>query len=280
MNKQYTNTELVNFAKEAALEASKYIMTRMSLSEIKIDYKTSSKDLVTHYDIESEKIIKQTIFSKDNSFNFFGEEEFSKDFNANIPAYREKLSKGIWFIIDPIDGTTNFSHGIPMFAISIGIMRDNTIVGGVIYDPNRDEMFEAEINCGAKLNNVKINTSPVNSTDRAVVLTSLRILSMQNNPSTINFYNELINKTQSALVIGSAAIDLAWIACGRVESLITINLAPWDIAAGVIIIKEAGGLVGDSNFDLFSKLFYASNGKIHGDITQIAKLLESPEKAS
>ena len=182
--------------------------------------KKGPTDFVTNSDIKVEKIIIDELKKARPSYSFITEENGrikNKDLNNN-------------WVIDPIDGTVNFLHGIPHFAISIALQSNNEIVSGVIYDPIKDEIFFAEKNNGAFFNNHRIRVSKKNRINECLFVTSGKI---------DNQFELPIRKT------GCAALDLAYVACGRYDGFFQKNLNLWDIAAGLILIQESGGLINE-----------------------------------
>ena len=177
-------------------------------------------DFVSNADLKAEKIIIQELKKARPNYSIISEEEGSE---AN------KDKRNTW-IIDPIDGTTNFLHGIPHFAISIALKSENEIVSGVIYDPIKDEMFYAEKDSGAFFNNQRIRVSKKREINRCLFAISGK---------SKNELDLLTRKT------GSAALDMAYVASGRYDGYFQKNLNLWDIAAGIIIVKEAGGIINE-----------------------------------
>ena len=188
--------------------------------------KKGPKDFVTNSDIKAEKIIIEELRKARPNYSIISEEkgiEKNKDLNNT-------------WIIDPIDGTVNFLHGIPHFAISIALRSNDEIISGLIYDPIKDEMFFAEKDKGSFLNNQRIRVSKRNNLEDCLIATSDKI---------INNYD--FNSRKS----GCAALDLAYVACGRLDGHFQKNLNLWDIAAGIVIVKEAGGVI--NHIDIFNQ---------------------------
>ena len=180
--------------------------------------KKGPSDFVTNSDLKTEKIIIEELSRGRPDYSIISEENGKKN---------NKDNKNTW-IIDPIDGTVNFLHGIPHFATSIALKHENEIVSGLIFDPIKDEMFYAEKNGGAYLNNKRIRVSKKNNINECLFATSGTI------EKKIEF---------SFRKSGSAALDMAYIACGRYDGYFQKNLHLWDIAAGLIIVEEAGGII-------------------------------------
>ena len=218
----------LNIMIKASEKASKGLIRDFGeLEQLQVSIKGPS-DFVTNADIKAEKIIIDELTKSRKNYSILSEESGSKE-NKDID--------NVW-IIDPIDGTINFLHGVPHFAISIALKSNNEIVSGLIYDPIKDEMFYAEKNNGAYFNNKRIRVSKRKKIEECLFASG-------------EIDNENIKqKTNAKLSIrksGSAALDMAYVASGRYDGYFQKNLNLWDIAAGIIIVKEAGGQVNDLN---------------------------------
>ncbi|MGD0338733.1 MAG: inositol monophosphatase family protein [Bacteroidota bacterium] len=226
-----------------------------------IEQKSSEINLVTDIDKRSEAMIIGAIKKQFPTHDIVAEESGR---SAGTSDYR--------WIIDPLDGTTNYMHGLPMFCVSIGIEHKGEIIAGVIYDPMHDELFTAEKGSGAFLNGKRIQVSAEDRLIRSLLITGFPY-DVKNNPfNAIEHFNNFVIEAQAIRRLGSAAIDLAYVACGRAEGFWEVQLHPWDIAAGVIIIREAGGTV--TNFEgkpmnAYTPNIVASNGKIHDEILRV-----------
>ena len=206
--------------------------------------KKGPTDFVTNSDIKSEKIIIEELSKGRPNFSIISEENGIK---------KNKDEDNTW-IIDPIDGTINFLHGIPHFAISIALKSNNEIVSGLIYDPIKDEMFFAEKNNGAFLNNQKIRVSKKNVIENCLFTTGE---SFEKKPDF------LFRKS------GCAALDLAYVAAGRYDGYFQKNLNLWDIAAGIVLINEAGGIMNELNLDSLNHIkIIASNPNINAKLRE------------
>ena len=203
-------------------------------------------DFVTSADKKCEKIIIKELLKSKKDFSLISEES---------GLYKNKDKNNIW-ILDPIDGTSNFMHSIPHFAISIALKSKNEIVAGVIYDPIKDEIFYGEKNSGAYLNNHRIRVSKRKNLNQCLFASGNK---------NLDKYQELnIRKS------GSAALDIAYVACGRYEGYFQNNLSIWDIAAGLIILKEAGGITNEININNQNNLkIIASNPYINESLLNI-----------
>ena len=183
--------------------------------------------------------------------------------------------KDFKWIIDPIDGTSNFLHGIPHFAISIGLEHKGEIISGIIYDPIKDEMFTAEKGNGSYLNNQRIRVSARSKLKDCIIFTGGPRLKSKGRDLALKEYNDFSSKVLIPIrKLGSAALDMAYVAAGRCDGFWQRNLNYWDIAAGVIIIKEAGGFVTDFNGEneyIKNKTILATNSKINNEMIEILK---------
>ena len=224
---------------------------------IKIEYK-GDVDLVTAADRASEKLIVERLQAQWPQHGVVGEEGTRSDTGAD---YR-------WFV-DPLDGTTNFAHGYPVFCISIALARkDDQLEAGVLYDPTRNELFAAERGQGANLNGRPLRVSSTTRLADSILGTGFPSHKRHQNPN-IHFYQQLTLRSHGVRRAGSAALDLANVAAGRFDGFWEFNLNPWDTAAGVLIVQEAGGIVtrfDGSPFRLDSHEVLASNGLIHDEL--------------
>jgi len=225
---------------------------------LKIEYKGDA-DLVTAADRAAEVLIRDRIRAQWPTHDVLGEEQGLSDQGSD---YR-------WYI-DPLDGTTNFAHGYPVFCVSMGLEHRSsgqagTRIAAVIYDPTRDELFTAEQGRGAWLNGEAIRVSKTATLKESLLGTGFPSHKRHKNPN-IYFYHQITLQTHGVRRAGSAALDLCNVACGRYDGFWEFNLNPWDTAAGVLIVEEAGGMVtrfDGSAFELNSRETVASNGVLH-----------------
>ena len=179
------------------------------------------------------------------------------------------------WIIDPLDGTVNYTHGFPFFAVSIGLEQHGDLTLGVIFDPNRDELFTATKGHGAFVNGERISMSKEATLDRSLLATGFAYSARRETGfDNLDHFASFAKRSRAVRRPGSAAIDLAWLACGRIDGFWELYLKPWDMAAGVCIIREAGGLVTSfdgSPYDLYGTEILASNGRIHDEMMDILK---------
>jgi myo-inositol-1(or 4)-monophosphatase len=255
-----------------AREAGALLMDYFS-QHLKIEYKGEA-DLVTAADRASEVIIRQRIREQWPTHDVLGEEQGLSDQGSD---YR-------WYI-DPLDGTTNFAHGFPVFCVSMGLERrglerrglerrssgqEGERIAAVIYDPTRDELFSAEQGSGANLNGEPIHVSKTAALKESLLATGFPSQKRHKNPN-IYFYHQITLHSHGVRRAGSAALDLCNVAAGRFDGFWEFNLNPWDTAAGVLIVQEAGGRVtrfDGSPFELNSHETVASNGLIHDALLQ------------
>jgi myo-inositol-1(or 4)-monophosphatase len=244
--------DLISPMQSIAREAGALLMDFFH-QQVKIEYKGDA-DLVTVADRKSEALILERIRKQFPTHDVMGEE------GTRI----ESGSDYKWYV-DPLDGTTNFAHGFPVFCVSLAVEYRGRRVAGVINDPTRDEMFAAELGKGALLNGQPIHVSATSRLAECLVGTGFPSQKRHKSPN-IYFYHQLTLRTHGVRRAGSAALDLCNVACGRFDGFWEFNLNPWDTAAGVLIVEEAGGRVTNFSggpFQLDSRETLASNGLVH-----------------
>ncbi len=244
----------VEIAREAGALLANYFERRIPY-ELKGEF-----DLVTEADRASERLVVERLRSNFPTHGIVAEEggghEGSSDFR--------------WYV-DPLDGTTNFAHGYPTFNTTLALEQAGQMIAGVIFDPIRQELFAAERGSGAYLNNRRIHVSSPTRLEDSLVCTGFpsRKRHMSIN---VHFYHQLAMATHGVRRSGSAAIDLAYVACGRLDAFWEFGLNPWDMAAGRLLVEEAGGRVSDMHgapHQWSSKHLLADNGHLHGQMVQI-----------
>jgi myo-inositol-1(or 4)-monophosphatase len=244
----------VEIAREAGTLLANYFERRIGY-ELKAEF-----DLVTEADRASERLVVERLRSRFPSHGIVAEEgggyESPSDFR--------------WYV-DPLDGTTNFAHALPLFNVTLALEQAGEMIAGVVYDPIRQEMFTAERGSGAWLNNRRVHVSPVKRLDGALLCTGFpsrrRHLSIN-----VHFYHQLAMATHGVRRTGSAAIDLAWVACGRLDGFWEFGLNPWDMAAGRLLVAESGGCVSDMRGQAHkfgAPHLLADNGHLHSQILEI-----------
>jgi len=226
-------------------------------------------DIVTEADRASEQLIREKLKAAFPTHGVYGEE-----------GTRDQLESEYRWYVDPLDGTTNFAHGFPVFCVVLGLEHrpaglaadaDGEMIAGVIYDPLRNEMFSAERGKGAFLNGRAIHVSKTKTLQESLTATGFPSQKRHSNPN-IHFYQQITLRSHGVRRAGSAALDLAYVACGRLDGFWEFNLNPWDTSAGVLLVAEAGGTVthfDGAKFTLDSREVLATNGLILGEMTHI-----------
>jgi len=246
---------------EIARETGTFLRSKLNSAHT-IDYK-GKINLVT----EADKISEEMITSKINHL-FPDHDILAEEFT-----YTNKDSDFRW-IIDPLDGTTNYAHGYPVFCISIALQKLDEIILGVIYNPMLKEMFVAEKGEGAFLNGRETHVSATIRIKESLIATGFPYDIREDSQNNLNYFNEMIMKARAIRRAGSAALDLAYVAAGRFDGFWEIKLNPWDTAAGWLMVEEAGGVVTDiwgKDYVLESPAILASNGKIHKEMMDVLK---------
>ncbi len=225
--------------------------------------KKQAFDFVTKVDRWSEAVIMQTIREKFPSHRFLTEETLKQEDTGD---YR--------WIIDPLDGTTNYIHGYPMFSVSIGLEYRSEVVLGIVFDPVRDELFHAIKDEGAFLNNHRISSSAVSLLENSLIATGFPFRKKEMIDLYLKAFKDVFRGVSDIRRAGSAAIDLAYIAAGRFEGFFELALSPWDMAAGSILITEAGGTItdfGGGKDYLSTGNIVAGNSHAHGEILNVVR---------
>ena len=254
---------MLDFAIQTARDAGRILAERFGRS-IEITNK-SELDLVTESDLASERLIIDRIRTHYPRHAILAEES-----GASEPADRDRQSDWRW-IIDPLDGTTNYAHGYPCFCISIGLEHQGRMEVGVVYDPMRDEMFAAERGQGAALNGRRIRVSPAPTLAGALLCTGFPYDVRERNEFARHFANFIMN-AQGVRRDGAAALDLAYVAAGRFDGFWEEGLKPWDVAAGILLIEEAGGRVSNyrgEQMNIYTPPIVASNGLVHEEMMRV-----------
>lgn len=249
-------TALINVMNNAARKASRLMMRDFGeIEQLQVSRKGPG-DFVTEADKRTESILYEELHKARPSFGFLMEES---------GAIQGENDNERW-IIDPIDGTTNFLHGIPHFAISIAVERDKELVAGMVFEPVRDEVFWAERNEGAFLNRRRLRVSERNEMADALLATGIPFGLRPGKKAFTAMLTTVMDRTAGVRRQGSAALDLAYVAAGRYDGFWETGLSPWDIAGGLVIVREAGGLV--SQIDgrdnaLYGESILAANQRLY-----------------
>ncbi|MCX7905151.1 MAG: inositol monophosphatase [Elusimicrobiales bacterium] len=252
---------------EAIEKAGKKIMSYFGDTSYKLK---SRANPVTKADLESQNLITSTILKYFPNHSIISEENYTKVKNFN----------NLW-IIDPLDGTVNFSHSFNHFAVSIAYVFEGSVVIGVIYDPFKNELFVAEKGRGAMLNNKRIYVSKINKLSESLLATGFAYDRARKAEFYCKFYSEFMKRSHDIRRCGAASLDMAYVACGRIDGYWEFNLKSWDVAAGKVIVEEAGGKVSDFSGKEwrkeFSSLFewgkenLVSNSLIHSQMLSVIK---------
>lgn len=241
---------------EVAREAGQVLLAHRGVAfELKGDY-----DLVTAADHASEKLIMERLKSRFPQHGIVAEEGGRAEMGAELRWY-----------VDPLDGTTNFAHGFPIWNVTLALARSSEVIAGVVYDPLNRELFAAERGAGARLNGAPIRVSRATVLNDSLLATGFPSRRRHQNVN-IHFYYQLAMLSHGVRRGGSAAIDLAYTAAGRLEAFWEFGLNPWDMAAGTLLVEEAGGRVSGMRgeaLDLHGRYVFASNGRIHQETLQL-----------
>lgn len=251
-------------------------MTRLGSYE-KLEQKLSSSDLVTEVDKGSERLIRKLIHTHFPQHSFLGEEGVEPGSDASRQALQDERDAEYLWIVDPIDGTTNFVHGFPFFCVSIALAYKGEVIVGVIYDPVRDELFIAEKGKGAYVHGKRLAISEESTLAASLIATGFPPDMRGALPLNLKGIQHLAPQVRNIRVAGSAALHLAYLAAGRLSGFWEINLNSWDLAAGALIVQEAGGTVTDDMgqpYHLAVRNIVASNGHIHERFLQELQSVE------
>jgi len=230
---------------------------------ISIEFKTNASNLVTNIDKKSEETI----------INFIRKNYPTHSILAEESGEQASGSEYCW-VIDPLDGTTNFAHGLPIFSVSIGVQKNGETICGVIYDIMRDVIYSAELNSGAYANGKKIKVNNNNVLRESVLVTGFPYNIAENPNNAMEKFNAFLKVSRAIRRLGSAAIDFCYLAEGVFDGFWEVHLNPWDICAGKLIVEEAGGIVSDfenNKINIFSKQILATNGKVHSQMLEVLK---------
>jgi myo-inositol-1(or 4)-monophosphatase len=254
---------MLSVAIEAAKEAGSFL--KQSVGKVKnIEMKKDEeRNLVSEIDKESEAMIIRRIKRRFPDHAILAEESGGTEASAEYK-----------WIIDPLDGTTNFLHGLPIFSVTIGIEWKGEIVAGVVYDPNSDELFTAERGSGAYLNGKRLQVSPASRLINSLVVTGFPYNIADNPDHAVEHFEHFLMECQGIRRLGSAALDLSYVAAGRFDGFWEVSLNPWDMAAGILLVNEAGGRVTDFSggpASIYNKQILASNAMIHESMLQVLR---------
>lgn len=254
---------MLNFAIETARDAGRVLLEKFG--RIENVTKKGDINLVTEADLASEALIVERIKSHFPRHAILAEEAGNAVVTGEDGGHK--------WIIDPLDGTTNYAHGYPCFCVTIALEHEGEVVLGVTYDPTRDELFTAEKGRGATLNGKPIRVSRTDELGNALLVTGFPY-DIKHREKFARHLTEFLLTSRGVRRDGSAAIDLAYVACGRFDGFWEEGLNPWDVAAGKLLIEEAGGTVSNydgSPFSIYTPPIVASNGTIHAEMLNVLK---------
>ncbi|NIK77931.1 myo-inositol-1(or 4)-monophosphatase [Paenibacillus castaneae] len=258
-----------------ASKAGEWIKTKLG-NYASLDIKYSSHDLVTEVDKGSERLIKNLILTHFPKHSFLGEEGVEPGPEASTRALENIRDAEYLWIVDPIDGTTNFVHGFPFFCVSIALAHNGEVIVGVVYDPMKDELFVAEKGKGAYVHGKRMQVSKEETLQGSLVATGFPADHIYALPLNLKGIGAIAPQVRNLRIAGSAALHMAYVASGRLSGFWEIGLNSWDLAAGSLLIQESGGVVEDTlgnPYDLGVRNIVASNGKIQEEL--IAALTEA-----
>ncbi len=254
--------EFARVGEAVVREAGQYLRANLG-RVVEATYK-GAVDLVTPFDLGAQEILVGRLAAAFPTHGFLAEEGLA----------RTGASDCRW-VIDPLDGTTNFAHGLPVFCVSAALECSERLTLGFVYDPMRDEMFRAEAGRGAFLNGAAIRVSGVSELGRSLLATGFPYDVRMSPENNLDHWGRFIVRAQAIRRCGSAALDLSYVACGRFDGFWELKLKPWDVAAGALIVAEAGGRVTDFEgrpFTLAAPGVVATNGLIHDPIVDVLAL--------
>ncbi|WP_028561671.1 inositol monophosphatase family protein [Paenibacillus pinihumi] len=259
--------QLYDFACRLAEEAGQYIRSRMD-DRTNMEQKTNGSDLVTVVDKASEALLMERIQASYPDHWILSEET---DGEGNSYDKLRGKPGGYGWILDPIDGTTNFIHGVPHFAVSIGIVKDKEPVIGVIYSPLTGELFAARKGHGAYVNGQAIRVGEEAAVGQALLGTGFYAGDWLPDSDALPEVARMVGRCRNLRMTGAASLDMCWVAMGRLTGYWHRGLHPWDSAAGTVIVREAGGTVTDyegNPYDMTQSTIVATNGRIHQELIQ------------
>ena len=257
-------------AVEAVLRAGSLQMAQFC-TDLKIE-KKGAIDLVTEVDLAVERNFREMIAERFPDHAVLAEEMGSAG---------EATGRHCW-IFDPLDGTTNYAHGLPIFASSLALEIDGVITVGAIYDPSRRELFTATLGGGAYLNGVPMRVSSTATLIDALLVTGFPYTVHETGDDLVSLFAAFLSKAQAVRRLGSAALDLCYVAAGRMDAFWEQHLKPWDMAAGALMLAEAGGKVTSldgSPFDVRKGQLMASNGALHGALLDVVRCWHATRSA-
>ncbi|SFF02101.1 myo-inositol-1(or 4)-monophosphatase [Paenibacillus algorifonticola] len=262
-----------------AAKAGEWIKTKLG-NYNRLDTKYSSHDLVTEVDKGSEQLIKKLVLTHFPHHSFLGEEGVEPGPEASAQALADKSEAEYLWIVDPIDGTTNFVHGFPFFVVSIALAYKGEVIVGVVYDPMKDELFLAEKGKGAYVSGKRMQVSKEETLSSSLIATGFPADHLYALPLNLKGIQALAPQVRNLRSSGSAALHMAYVAAGRLTGFWEIGLNSWDLAAGSLLVQESGGIVTDTqgkSYHLGVRNVAASNGLMHEPFLKALAVAEATE---
>jgi myo-inositol-1(or 4)-monophosphatase len=246
-----------------AARAAGQLLHREHPGTRQVSFKGMSTNLVTEMDGRAEALVVDALLAQFPDDGILGEEGSARPGRS-----------GRRWVIDPLDGTVNYAHGLPIYSVGVGLEQHGAVVLGVVYDPTRDELFVAERGQGAWLNDRRLAVSATPALDVSLLVTGFPYDARTNPDNNLKEYATFSVRGRAVRRLGSALLDLAYVAAGRVDGFWELTLSPWDVVAGAILVEEAGGLVTDlegGTLDINHPRIVASNGRIHDAMIAVLK---------
>ncbi|WP_160038642.1 MULTISPECIES: inositol monophosphatase family protein [Paenibacillus] len=268
-----TSKSYTAVAINAASKAGEWIKSRLGTVK-QLNTKSAVSDLVTEVDKGAESMIRKLIFTHFPDHAILGEEGVAPGPEASAQALEKYAEEEYLWIVDPVDGTTNFVHGFPFFSVSIALAHKGEIIVGVIYDPSRDEMFVAEKGKGAYVHGKRMQVSDEAKLEESLLATGFPVDLAGTLPVNMAGLAYLAPKVRNIRSGGSAALHLAYVAAGRLTGFWEIGLNAWDTAAGALMVMESGGQITDTAgnpYSLRTRHIAATNGAVHSELVQALK---------
>ncbi|MFD2673559.1 inositol monophosphatase family protein [Marinicrinis sediminis] len=277
-----TSKSFTAVAINTAARAGEWIKSKLG-SYGQLNLKASGQDLVTEVDKGSEAMIRKLITTYFPTHTFLGEESVPLDTAARQQTFAEAAEAEYVWVVDPIDGTTNFVHGFPFFSISIALAHKGEVIVGVVYDPSRDELFVAEKGKGAYVHGKRMQVGPEKQLSESLLSTGFPVDHVHTLPPNMRALQAFVPQVRNIRTSGSAALHMAYVAAGRLSGFWEVGLNAWDTAAGALLIQEAGGKVTDTRgepYTLACRHIVATNGHIHGQVLDVLEEVDGQGPAS
>ncbi|MEB3102242.1 inositol monophosphatase family protein [Ferviditalea candida] len=265
------NKSFTAVAINTAAKAGEWIKSKLGEFN-SLNRKSSHRDLVTEIDKGAEAMIRNLLHTYFPEHSFLGEESVGQESESFEKAIRGAMEAEYMWIVDPIDGTTNFVHGFPFYSVSIALAHKGEVIVGVVYDPSRDEIFVAEKGKGAYVGGQKMRVSAESKLTESLIATGFPVSRQEAYDVNMKGIGALASRVRNIRTTGSAALHMAYVAAGRLSGFWEVGLNPWDLAAGVLLVTESGGRVTDMNGEPYSlklRNVLASNGAIHDEFQRV-----------